>query len=165
MGVYKSIRNFFYAATHANQLISEIENNRTTIDMQREELSNMRSAVEAAYREKLRWKDMYEKSNRATVVSRPENMNANQPVGKIEYLGFSGEVIESIAYTDASQFVQQIKEDNYCGVPMDITVFSDPKNGSHIDTSWRLDLDPPPQGFQIKPYLMTGPVPELELEV
>lgn len=77
-----------------------------------------------------------------------EDLGKNIPIGKIEYLQPS----ESIEYRDAGNFISDIMHCNHYGVPMAITVYSDPTTGNHIDTSWRLDLDPPPQGFQIEPY-------------
>lgn len=38
MGLIQTVRNFLYAATHANQLIREIENSRDIIKLQRNEL-------------------------------------------------------------------------------------------------------------------------------
>lgn len=81
-----------------------------------------------------------------------EKAESTMPVGRIDYLTSRGRVGESIEYTDAGEFVEDIRKENYYGSPMIITVYSDPVTGKHIDTSWRLDLDPPPQGFKVEPY-------------
>lgn len=78
------------------------------------------------------------------------------PVGRIDYL----QPTESIEYRDAGKFVADIMDGNQYGIPMSITVYSEPKTGLHIDTSWRNDLDPAPQGFQIEPYEDPAPAPE-----
>lgn len=77
------------------------------------------------------------------------------PVGRIDYL----QPTESIEYRDAGKFVADILDGNHYGIPMSITVYSDPKTGLHIDTSWRNDLDPAPQGFRIEPYEYSAPAP------
>lgn len=73
------------------------------------------------------------------------------PVGRLDYYSPSGKVGESIEYSSEADFIAAIKQDNYCGVPMGIVVYSDPVTGKHMDTSWRLELDPPPLGFSVEP--------------
>lgn len=70
------------------------------------------------------------------------------PVGRIDYLGSSGAVQESIEYTNEEQFRKDIREENNYGVPMSIIVYRG-EDGSTIDTAFVSELDPPPQGFQI----------------
>lgn len=86
------------------------------------------------------------------ILQTGEGRKPSIPVGRIDYLRSNGMVGESIDYYDAEKFVSDIKRENYYGAPMAITVYSDPASGTHMDTSWRLDLDPPPQGFRIEPY-------------
>lgn len=87
-------------------------------------------------------------------------------VGCIEYLSPSGKVAERNEYDNAEDFVRDVREVNWCGEPMSITVYKDPETGEHIDTSWREDLDPPPQGFKIEAYReqteLTMEQPEIE---
>ena len=78
------------------------------------------------------------------------NTVISQPVGRIDYLGSSGAVRESIEYTDAERFVRDIQSANYDGVPMTIKIYRD-SNGSTIPTGWVQDLDPPPQGLEYIP--------------
>lgn len=96
----------------------------------------------------------------------PENM----PVGRIDYLWTNGTIRESMEYRNAGELVSDALYSNFYGEPMRITVYSDPKTGTHMDASWRLELDPPPQGFQIAAYQESiapepGPRPEPELEM
>ena len=41
-------------------------------------------------------------------------------VGKINYLGFNGEVVEINYYTDHDDYIKAIKEDKWCGRPITI---------------------------------------------
>ncbi len=91
----------------------------------------------------------------ATLVSQnKEDPIESKPVGRIDYLGTSGKVRESIEYTSEYKFVKDIKEENYYGVPMEIYVYAD-KDGKTISTDFQSSLDPFPQGFKVitSPYL------------
>ena len=87
-----------------------------------------------------------------------ESNNNAKPVGRIDYLGNNGKVGESIEYTNAEKFISDIKDENFYGVPIDITVYRDAVTKEHIQTDWVNDLDPPPQGFQYEDY----PIKEVE---
>ena len=78
----------------------------------------------------------------------------SKPIGRIEYLHTDGTVRESIEYTSEYQFVKDIKEENFYGVPMSIVMYSD-KDGNTISKDFVKELDPPPQGFEVveSPYL------------
>lgn len=78
----------------------------------------------------------------------------SKPIGRIEYLHTDGTVRESIEYTSEYQFVKDIKEENFYGVPMSIVMYSD-KDGNTISKDFVEELDPPPQGFEVieSPYL------------
>lgn len=69
---------------------------------------------------------------------------SNEIVARIEYL-FSG---ESFEYTNVDKFVEDVKKDNYSGVPMALVLFAD-KNGNTIPHDFLRDLDPPPQGLTV----------------
>mgnify|MGYP001217304593 CR=1 FL=1 len=91
----------------------------------------------------------------ATVVSTQKEDPVNSfPVGRIDYLHTDGTVRESIEYTSEYQFVKDIKDENYYGVPMEIYVYAD-KDGKTISTDFVTELDPPPQSFEVipSPYL------------
>ena len=49
----------------------------------------------------------------------------SKPIGRIEYFHTDGTVRESIEYTSEYQFVKDIKEENFYGVPMSIVMYSD----------------------------------------
>lgn len=247
MGIRSSIRNLFYAATHANQLISENERlaadnlelsgklwkaqstqseNTDLLETVKQQRDNLTSAIEilasknisldtlkeiynAVYHspseyekagKKLLgdcwharkyiqdnpiWKAIETEVYRSALMSSGilpdshttfgtisylqdralsainakfdyEYVSDSIPVGRIDYL----HPAERIEYRDAGKFVADIMGGNHYGIPMSITVYSDPKNGAHINTSWRTDLDPAPQGFQIEPYEPPSPAPE-----
>lgn len=255
MGIISNIRSFFYAATHANQLISENEQlkannlelngklwksqnmqNESTnlLETVKQQRDNLASAIEilasknisldtlkevynAVYHSPSEyekagknvlddcwharkyiqndpiWKTIETEVYRSALISGSilpqghttsdtisylqgralsainakfdyEYVSGSIPVGRIDYL----HPAESIEYRDAGKFVADIMDGNHYGIPMSITVYSDPKTGAHIDTSWRTDLDPAPQGFQIEPYASPAPAPtptpEFELE-
>lgn len=44
----------------------------------------------------------------------------NDFVGKINYLGFKGEVVEISYYTKQKDYIEAIKEDKWCGRPITI---------------------------------------------
>ena len=116
---------------------------------------------------------LLEKSSRILCEQLGSNQLSGQmPVGRIDYLAPNGSVCESIDYRDAGSFLSDILQSNHYGEPMSITVYSDPANGAHINTSWRLEMDPPPQGFQVTPYQEPqaktpepAPMPEPEFEL
>ena len=45
-----------------------------------------------------------------------------ETVGRIEYPGTNGEPGEIVAYTDAEQFVQDIREETYYGAPITVVL-------------------------------------------
>ena len=73
-------------------------------------------------------------------------------VARIDYLYRSnsgaGEVGESISYTDAEEFMRDVKEQNTYGVPMVLVLYADAK-GETVPQDFILDMDPPPQGVKI----------------
>lgn len=69
---------------------------------------------------------------------------SNEIVARIDY-PFSG---ESFEYTNVDKFVEDVKKDNYSGVPMALVLFAD-KNGNTIPHDFLRDLDPPPQGLTV----------------
>lgn len=255
MGVISNIRNFFYAATHANQLITEnAELNTKNLELagklwkaqsaqsdtfetleavrqHRDRLSNAmkilapkdlsRDTLQDLYNASFHSAYEYEKAGETLLgkywharqyikydpiwetidaqvyrsalssasilpqdqIQSPEisylqsraesaiaakfdygQLTPDIPIGRIDYLYPT----ESIEYHNAGKFISDIMNSNHYGEPMSITVYSDPASGKHIDTSWRLNLDPPPQGFQVEPYEAPvptpDPTPEFELE-
>ena len=77
-----------------------------------------------------------------------EPLDAPLPVGRIDFLGTNGSVGESVEYTDAEKFVTAVKEENHVGAPMRIILYRD-SEGQTIPQDFLVELDPPPQGFQV----------------
>lgn len=72
--------------------------------------------------------------------------------GRIDWLGSTGAVRESIEYCDEKDFVETIKEENYYGVPMIVVLYTD-ENGKPFLTSHKSleeSFDPLPQGYKFE---------------
>ena len=65
-------------------------------------------------------------------------------VGAIEYYHTDGSIRESVKYTDAKKFMEDIKDDTYYGVPISIVIYDD-TDGSNIPKGFISSLDPPPK--------------------
>lgn len=74
-----------------------------------------------------------------------------RPVGRIDYLDTNGKVGERFYSFNEADFLRTVKNDNYHGVPMVVSVYND-KNGKTIPLDFVLDFDPPVQGFHIIDY-------------
>ena len=72
-----------------------------------------------------------------------------ETVGRIEYLGTNGEPGEVVAYTDAEQFIQDIREETYYGAPITVVLYRD-AHGQTIPQDFLKELDPPPKGFRVE---------------
>jgi hypothetical protein len=81
-------------------------------------------------------------------------------VGRIDYLNSDGGIGEVIIYRDAEQFVKDIKEANYYGTPMSVTVYRNTATKEHISTDWINELDPPPAGFKYEDVLVPAKEPQ-----
>lgn len=175
----KRIHNFIYAVTHANALIRDKQYLASTVEAQRQEIQILQAQhaedqrTLKDYRENNAERLFYERQlvelgalpgNWATTPLNEQirqvvnerlgarKMSSNEPVGRIDYLAQNGKVGETLQFSDASQLLKEAKESAGCGRPFSITVYSDPVTGAHIGTAWVKDLDPPPWGFQVKPY-------------
>ena len=73
------------------------------------------------------------------------------PVARIDYLYGSGKIGESLYFYCEKDFLKRLKEDNYYGTPMTVTLYRD-SSGNTISTAFLLDMDPPLQGFSIEDY-------------
>ena len=78
-------------------------------------------------------------------------------VGRIDFLGSDGQVGESIEYTNAEKFREDIQEESSHGAPMVVSVYRQ-EDGNTISADFVLDLDTPLKGFQIvdNPHLSVG---------
>lgn len=73
-----------------------------------------------------------------------ESENAGQAllVGRIGFLDSRGNIGETLDFADEYEFIAKVMEENYCGVPMRLTLFRN-NFGTTIDMSFLLELDPP----------------------
>ena len=81
-------------------------------------------------------------------------------VGRIDYLNSDGGIGEVVIYRDAEQFVKDIKEANYYGTPMSVTVYRNTATKEHISTDWINELDPPPAEFKYEDVLVPAKEPQ-----
>ena len=72
-----------------------------------------------------------------------------ETVGRIKYLGSNGKPGEIVEYTDAEQFVQDIREETYYGAPITVVLYRD-EHGQTIPQDFLKELDPPPKGFRVE---------------
>ena len=73
------------------------------------------------------------------------------PIARIDYLFNSGQVGESLYFYNEDDFLKRLKEDNYYGTPISVTLYRD-NSGNTISTAFLMDMDPPIQGFSIENY-------------
>lgn len=87
-----------------------------------------------------------------------EEQHEELPIGRIEFLHTDGTVRESKEYTSEYLLKNDIKEENYFGVPMQVVLYSD-ADGKVIPHDYISTLDPPLQGFSIidNPHLVANP--------
>ena len=78
-------------------------------------------------------------------------LQQKRPIARIDYLSSSAMVGERCYHYDYEKFLNRVKEDNYYGVPMEITVYRD-EHGKTIPLDFVSELDPLPQGFHIEDY-------------
>lgn len=73
------------------------------------------------------------------------------PVARIDYLYGSGKIGESLYFYCEKDFLKRLKEDNYYGTPMTVTLYRD-SSGNTISNAFLMDMDPPIQGFSVENY-------------
>ena len=61
-------------------------------------------------------------------------------VARIDYLGFRGEVVESVEYKSEEPFLPDLKERLNCGVPLCVTLYRD-QNGKTISRNFLAEVD------------------------
>lgn len=80
--------------------------------------------------------------------------NKEIPVGVIEYLANDGTVGYVTEYFNESDFLKDIQDNSYLGVPTTVKVYNNPDTNEHISTSFLNDLDPPMNHFEIVDYVL-----------
>lgn len=71
------------------------------------------------------------------------------PIARIDYLFSCGQVGVSLYFYNEDDFLKRVKEDNYYGTPMTVTLYRD-SSGNTISTAFLMDMDPPLQGFCVE---------------
>lgn len=74
-------------------------------------------------------------------------------VARIDYLGFRGEVVESVEYKSEANFLADLKEQLECGVPLCVTLYR-ARGGRTISRAFLTEVGTPPKGFSVEdaPY-------------
>lgn len=70
-------------------------------------------------------------------------------VARIDYLGFRGEVVESVEYRSETNFLADLKEQLDSGVPLYVTLYRD-RDGRTISRAFLTEVDTPPKRFSVE---------------
>lgn len=54
-----------------------------------------------------------------------EMLEANPPIGRINYLGFNGEVVEKVEYLNIQTLEEDVQNESFYGVPLTVTLYKD----------------------------------------
>lgn len=68
-------------------------------------------------------------------------MSTSEVIGRIDFIGFNGQVSESVEYTNAQQFIRDIRSENDIGSPMSIYLYRDAA-GNTIPLDFLRELNP-----------------------
>lgn len=98
-------------------------------------------------------KGQIQKRNEAENAEASSAFSVFQPVGCIEYLGTDGTPAETVKYTDAKQFLQDVKRETFYGAPFTVILYRN-KQGYTIPQDFWRELDPPPKGFRVENVLI-----------
>ena len=79
------------------------------------------------------------------------------PIGRIEYLHTDGRVREQVEYTDVAEMEKDLREDNFAGVPMQVTMYVD-RQGKTVPHRFVYEMDPPLHGTSVimNPHIQGG---------
>ena len=79
------------------------------------------------------------------------------PIGRIEYLHTDGRVREQIEYTNIAEMEKDLREDNFAGVPMKVTMYVD-RHGKTVPHRFVYEMDPPLHGTSVimNPHIQGG---------
>lgn len=70
-------------------------------------------------------------------------------VARIDYLGFRGEVVESVEYKSEESFLTDLKKRLNCSVPLCVTLYRD-LNGKTISRNFLAEVDTPPKRVSVE---------------
>ena len=151
--LFQRIKDYLHRnnMTQRQFLLGLIENELEREQTQRE------AAVEPVSAESEEADEVTEQTTEPAVVggvptveeqSEEHSEEAAVAIGRIDFLGSDGQVGESIEYTDAEKFREDIQEESSQGAPMVVSVYRQ-EDGNTISADFVLDLDTPLQGFQV----------------
>ena len=91
------------------------------------------------------------------VQEEPASESEVLPIGRIEYLHTDGRVREQVEYTDVAQMEKDLLEDNFAGVPMQVTMYVD-RQGKTVPHRFVYEMDPPLHGTSVimNPHIQGG---------
>ena len=75
--------------------------------------------------------------------------NGVNPVARIDYLSFRGEVVESVEYKSAEQFLTDLKDQLSCGVPLCVALYRD-QDGRTISRAFLTEVGTPPKKVSVE---------------
>lgn len=70
-------------------------------------------------------------------------------VARIDYLGFRGKVVESVEYKSEANFLDDLKEQLDCGVPLCVTLYRD-RDGKTISRDFLTEAGTPPKRVSVE---------------
>ena len=70
-------------------------------------------------------------------------------VARIDYLGFRGEVVESVEFKSEEPFLTDLKERLNCGVPLCVTLYRD-RDGKTISRDFLTEVGTPPKRVSVE---------------
>lgn len=70
-------------------------------------------------------------------------------VARIDYLGFRGEIVESVEYRSETNFLADLKEQLGCGVPLCVTLYRD-RDGRTLSRDFLTEVDTPPKRVSVE---------------
>ena len=82
------------------------------------------------------------------VQAEPKSEPEVLPIGRIEYLHTDGRVREQVEYTDVAQMEKDLREDNFSGIPMQVTMYVD-RQGKTVPHRFVYEMDPPLHGTSV----------------
>ena len=76
-----------------------------------------------------------------------EKRSLLRPVARIDFLGCGGNVADSREFCSEADFLKELKEELYCGVPLIVVLYKD-DNGATISKNFLEELDTLPKGLR-----------------
>ena len=70
-------------------------------------------------------------------------------IARIDYLGFRGEVVESVEYKSEKQFLTDLKKQLDCGVPLCVTLYRG-RDGKTISRDFLIEIDTTPKRVSVE---------------